>query len=61
MKKSRYPEAQIVLILKEGENGVHVFELCRTQGMSSAAFFPMAFEVRLHRRIFDFRDEAVAG
>lgn len=38
MKKSRYSEAQIVLILKEAENGVPVSELCRTHGMSSAAF-----------------------
>ena len=38
MKKSRYSEAQIILILKEAENGVPVFELCRTHGMSSAVF-----------------------
>jgi putative transposase len=39
MKKSRYSEAQIVSILKEAENGVPVPELCRTHGMSSAAFY----------------------
>jgi len=39
MKKSRYSEAQIVSILKEAENGVPVSELCRTHGMSSAAFY----------------------
>lgn len=39
MKKSRYTEAQIVSILKQGENGVPVPELCRTHGMSSAAFY----------------------
>ncbi len=39
MKKSRYSEAQIVSILKEAESGVPVPELCRTHGMSSAAFY----------------------
>ena len=39
MKKSRYSEAPIVSILKEAENGVPVPELCRTHGMSSAAFY----------------------
>jgi putative transposase len=39
MKKSRYSEAQIVSILKQAENGVPVSELCRTHGMSSAAFY----------------------
>lgn len=39
MKKSRYSEAQIVSILEEAENGVPVPELCRTHGMSSAAFY----------------------
>ena len=39
MKKSRYSEAQIVLVLQEAENGVPVSELCRTLGMSSAAFY----------------------
>jgi putative transposase len=39
MKKSRYSEAQIVAILKEASNGVPVPELCRTHGMSSAAFY----------------------
>lgn len=39
MKKLRYSEAQIVSILKEAENGVPVSELCRTHGMSSAAFY----------------------
>jgi len=39
MKKSRYSESQIVWILKEAENGVPVPELCRTHGMSSAAFY----------------------
>ena len=39
MKKSRYSEAQIVSVLQESENGVPVSDLCRTRGMSSAAFY----------------------
>jgi putative transposase len=39
VKKSRYSKAQIVSILKEAENAVPLPELCRTHGMSSAAFY----------------------
>ena len=39
MKKFLYSETQIVSILNEAENGVPVSELCRTHGMSSAAFY----------------------
>ena len=39
LKKSRYSETQIVSVLKEAESGVPVSELCRTHGMSSAAFY----------------------
>jgi putative transposase len=39
MRKSRYSEARIVAVMKEDENGVPVSELCRTLGMSGAAFY----------------------
>ena len=39
MKKSKFTEAQIMLILKQAENGVAVPELCREHGMSSASFY----------------------
>ena len=32
MKKSKFSEAQIFAILKQGEGGVHVAELCREHG-----------------------------
>ncbi len=39
MKKSRFSEAQIMSILRQGEDGVAVSELCREHGMSSASFY----------------------
>jgi putative transposase len=39
MKKTRYCEEQIVNILKEGEAGISVNELCRKYGMSDATYY----------------------
>ncbi|MDB5776198.1 MAG: transposase family protein [Herbaspirillum sp.] len=39
MKTSRYTESQIINILKQGEAGTPVPELCREHGMSSASFY----------------------
>jgi len=39
MKKSRFTEAQILAILKQGENGVPVADLCREHGISNATFY----------------------
>lgn len=39
MKKSKFSESQIVAILKEGEAGVAVAELCRKHGISSATYY----------------------
>jgi len=39
MKKSRYSDSQIMVILKQAEAGVPVPELCREHGMSSASFY----------------------
>ncbi len=39
MKKSRFTEAQILLILKQGENGVPVADLCREHGISNATYY----------------------
>jgi putative transposase len=39
MKKNRYSEEQIVNILKEGEAGITVAELCRKYGMSDATYY----------------------
>ena len=39
MKKTRYTDAQIMGLLKQSEDGVPVFELCREHGMSIASFY----------------------
>ena len=39
MKTSKYSDSQIMAILKEGEAGTLVPELCREYGMSSATFY----------------------
>ena len=39
MKKTRYSGEQIVNILKEGEAGISVAELCRKYGMSDATYY----------------------
>ncbi len=39
MKKSRYTDSQIMAILKQGENGAAVPDLCREHGMSAGMFY----------------------
>ena len=39
MKKTRHSEEQIVGILKEGEAGMSVTDLCRKYGMSDATYY----------------------
>jgi putative transposase len=39
MRKSKFSESQIVAILKEGEAGLAVAELCRKHGISSATYY----------------------
>ena len=39
MRKSRYSDSQILSILKQGEAGTPVPDLCRKHGMSSATFY----------------------
>lgn len=38
LKKSRFTESQIVAVLKEGESGLPVAELCRKHGIGSATY-----------------------
>lgn len=39
MKKSRFSGAQILSILKQGEGGVPIANLCREHGISNATFY----------------------
>jgi putative transposase len=39
LKKSRFSETQIVSVLKEGEAGLPVAELCRKHGISAATYY----------------------
>ena len=39
MKRSRFSEIKIVSILKEGEAGIPVPELCRNHGISRATYY----------------------
>jgi len=39
MRKSQFTESQIVAILKEGEAGVPVAEVCRKHGISSPTYY----------------------
>jgi putative transposase len=39
VKAKRYTEEQIIAVLKEGEAGVKVGDLCRKYGMSEASYY----------------------
>lgn len=39
MKKSRFTESQIINILKEGDSGMKIEELCRKHGISNATYY----------------------
>ena len=39
MRKSKFSESQIVAILKEGESGLAVAEVCRKHGISAANYY----------------------
>lgn len=39
MKKSHYSQAQIVSVLKEGEAGIPIDELCRKHGIAPSTYY----------------------
>ncbi len=39
MKAKRYTEEQIIAVLKEGEAGAKIADLCRKYGMSDATYY----------------------
>ena len=40
MKRKRFPEEQIIGVLKESEAGAKTDDICRRHGISSATFYP---------------------
>lgn len=62
MHKSRYTDSQILVILKQNENGVAVPELCREHGMSSAQFYKWrakfgGMDASMMKRLKELEDE----
>lgn len=39
MKRSKFSEAEIVLVLKQADDGTAIGEVCRTAGISEATFY----------------------
>ena len=62
MKKSRFSDERIIAILKEGDAGVKVTELCRKHGMSDATYYKwkarfVGMDVSQLRRLKDLEAE----
>ena len=62
MKKSKFSEAQIVSILKQGDAGIPVKDLCRQAGISTATYYQWkskygGLEVNEARRLRDLERE----
>ena len=62
MKKSSFSEEKIISILKEGDAGTKVAELCRKHGMSDASFYKWkarygGLDVSQLRRLKDLESE----
>ena len=62
MKKSRFSDERIIAILKEGDAGVKVPELCRKHGMSHATYYKwkarfVGMDVSQLRRLKDLEAE----
>ena len=51
MRRSRYPEEQIIGILKEHQAGLPAAQLCRKHGVSALTFYTWRSEVAVSRPI----------
>ena len=45
MKRSKFTDEQILAIVKEGEAGRKVADLCRTHGITEQTYLPLEGEV----------------
>lgn len=64
MKKSSFSEEKIISILKEGDAGAKVADLCRRHGMSDATYYKwkakyVGMDVSQLRRLKDLETENV--
>jgi putative transposase len=62
MKKSRFTDSQIMLVLKRAEGGEAVPELCREIGVSTATFYKWrakfgGMDVSMMARLKELEDE----
>lgn len=62
MKKSRFTDSQIIALLKQGEAGTPVPDLCREHGISSATFYKWrakfgGMDASLMARLKELEDE----
>jgi len=62
MKRSKFSETQIFAILKEGENGRQVADICREHGISNATYYQWksrygGMEVSELKRMKELEDE----
>ena len=61
MKKSRFSEHKIMSILKQGEGGVPVAELCREHWHEFGKFLQVALEIWWHGHLDDGPHERAGG
>ncbi|PHU99788.1 hypothetical protein CSQ88_20635 [Iodobacter sp. BJB302] len=62
MKAARYPDSQIMAILKQAEAGSTAPDLCREHGMSSASFYKWrakfgGMDISMMTRMKELEDE----
>ncbi len=50
MKRSKFSEAQIAFILRQGEEGTAVGEICRKAGISEATYYNWRKKIQVYLR-----------
>ena len=61
MKRSKFSEAQVALILRQADEGATVGEVCRKAGISEATFYVWRKKVRWPDAVGDEAPEAARG